>query len=208
MVLRSLTLGLALVLATACAAPSEPLPSAGAGSGSVALPQGWQSIELPGATTASPNPYDVGTTLVAGSIFSPDQSLLTTPTVKLTGDAPWGILKVDALTPDLFATVSIASLRNQLFDVDKDRSAHPSTSKVIQQAPLEQTGMYGERLIYSTVLTQKGAVPTSVTLDQTVYLAPSASRVYLLFVACTSDCYQAYQSTIDQVVSSWDPTTV
>jgi hypothetical protein len=145
---------------------------------------------------------------VAGSFFSPDESLLTNPTLKLTGDAPFGILKVDALTQDLMANVSVAGLRNEVFDVDKDRSAHPSTSKVIEQTPLDQAGLYGEHLIYSTAVKAASGGATSVTMDQTVYLSPAADRVYLLFIACTSDCYQRYQPTIEQVVSSWDPTTL
>jgi hypothetical protein len=209
MVTRALV-GVLVVLAVACAAPSHPVPSLVAGSSSLSLPEDWHTVDLPAQPSMSPNPYDVGPTLIAGSFFSPDETLLATPQLKLTGTAPFGLMKVNGFTPDVEATLSIATLRDGVFNVDKYRTDHPTTSKVIEQTPIEATGMYGEHLIFSALVpsASKSSAPTSVTMDQTVYLAPTADRAFVLFIACTSDCYQRYQPTIEQVVSGWDPTTL
>jgi hypothetical protein len=46
-----------------------------------------------------------------------------------------------------------------------------------------------------------------VTIDQTVIMSPATNHVSVLFVACTSDCFEVYQSQIDGIVNSWRTTT-
>ena len=44
-------------------------------------------------------------------------------------------------------------------------------------------------------------------IDQTVIMSPATNQVSVLFVACTSDCFEVYQSQIDGIVNSWRTTT-
>ena len=44
-------------------------------------------------------------------------------------------------------------------------------------------------------------------IDQTVIMSPATNHVSVLFVACTSDCFEVFQSQIDGIVNSWRTTT-
>ena len=43
----------------------------------------------------------------------------------------------------------------------------------------------------------------SATVDQTSVVDEATTKIYTLIVTCTSDCYDAHKSQIDNVVSSW-----
>ena len=69
---------------------------------------------------------------------------------------------------------------------------------------------FGEHLTFSVRLPStvtSGGISTSVTIDQTVIMSPATNQVSVLFVACTSDCFEVYQSQIDGIVNSWRTTT-
>jgi hypothetical protein len=97
-----------------------------------------------------------------------------------------------------------------VFPFDKTRAKDPAVLKVIAQTPISDQRGFGEHLTFSVRLPStatSAGVSTSVTIDQTVIMSPATNHVSVLFVACTSDCFEVYQSQIDGIVNSWRTTT-
>jgi hypothetical protein len=214
MALPAAVVGAGLVLLSSCAPPSGPLPQEPQRVTSFGLPSGWAIQTLPAGQDVVDNPYQLGPALIEGEVVSSnDQDLaryikeLAGGHVALDGPAPFGLVRVNALTPEQAADLSIQDLRNQVVKVDK-ALAHPAISKIFEHTILDGTGMIGERLVFSTLVRSsvEGGAPRSVTIDQTVYLAPQAGRTFAFLVACTSACYNGSQPLIDGMVSSWQPT--
>ena len=199
-----------LVLVVSCAPPSATLVS-GLPNGSVlTLPRGWQMVDVAADPLAVNNPLNVGPEVLDAKVFSPDPNELAAGSIVLDGSAPYGFLHVRQFTQEQIAETSIRDLRNGVFPFDKTRARNPAVLKVIDQSPITDQGGFGEHLTFSVRLPSSATsdgVSKSVTIDQTVIMSPATNHVSVLFVACTSDCFEVFQSQIDGIVNSWRTTT-
>ena len=60
----------------------------------------------------------------------------------------------------------------------------------------------GVRGVHTVFNYRTGTNPLQV-MDQTVYINDDASKLYLFFVTCSTECYQQRQKEITSVVSSF-----
>ncbi|HEX9299578.1 MAG TPA: hypothetical protein VF968_05565 [Actinomycetota bacterium] len=199
-----------LVLVASCTKPSATLVS-GLPDGTVlTLPRGWQMVDVAADPLAVNNPLNVGPEVIDAKVFSPDPNELAGSSIVLDGSSPYGFLHVRQFTQEQLAETSIRDLRNGVFPFDKTRAKNPAVLKVIDQSPVSDQRGFGEHLLFSVRLPSaatSSGVTTSVTIDQTVIMSPATDHVSVLFVACTSDCFELYQSQIDGIVNSWQTTT-
>lgn len=199
-----------LVLAAACTAPSATLVSGLPKDTMLTLPKGWQMVDVAADPLAVNNPLNVGPEVLDAKVFSPDPNELAAGSIVLDGSAPYGFLHIRQFTQEQIAETSIRDLRNGVFPFDKTRAKNPAILKVIDQTPISDQRGFGEHLMFSVRLPSSATsdgTSTSVTIDQTVIMSPATDHVSVLFVACTSDCFEVYQSQIDGIVNSWRTTT-
>jgi hypothetical protein len=110
---------------------------------------------------------------------------------------PVGQAVVEQLSQDTSDSVSLQSLRNLFYNVDdalNNGTAHVSSYNLVEF----NGGFHGSHLV-ARLDTKKG----SITFNQIAVIDQGTSKVYAISVACSSDCYDKYQSKIDNVMSSW-----
>jgi hypothetical protein len=138
---------------------------------------------------------------------------------------PSGRAEVQQLGPESADTMSLQTLRNIVYDVDGASSstgsssggggsssggsssggsssgtaASAATTNLLQYQQITRPG--GFHGIHMVV--QITAGPDSTTLNQIALLNPATTKVYVLYVSCSSTCYDKYQSKIEQVIDSW-----
>ena len=199
-----------LVFLAACTAPSATLVSGLPNGAMLTLPRGWQMVDIATDPLAVNNPLNVGPEVLDAKVFSPDPNELAASSIVLDGSAPYGFLHVREFTQEQIAETSIRDLRNGVFPFDKTRAKDPAVLKVIDQTAISDQRGVGEHLTFSVRLpatATSAGVSTSVTIDQTVIMSPATNHVSVLFVACTSDCFEVFQSQIEGIVNSWRTTT-
>lgn len=99
---------------------------------------------------------------------------------------------------DMFLPVSTAA-RQQ---IEADPAAGGGLSDFGLFADEVLTPGTGVRGVHTVFRYRLGAAPPQM-IDQTVYLNDDASRVYMLFVRCTTTCYSDRQEEIQNIVSSF-----
>lgn len=112
---------------------------------------------------------------------------------------PTGFAAIRSLTPRERDTVSLASLRNLVIQVD--RLAQQRGEDAVEfklNKILVEPGVHGTRDVFTVRLAEG-----YVTFDQTALLDPSRRLLYLFVVACEANCYERNQRVIELVVSSW-----
>jgi hypothetical protein len=199
-----------LVLVVSCSPPSATLVSGLPDGTGLTLPRGWQMVDVAADPLAVNNPLNVGPEVLDAKVFSPDPNELAAGSIVLDGSAPYGFLHVRQFTQEQVAETSIRDLRNGVFPFDKTRAKDPAVLKIIDQSPITDQGGFGEHLTFSVRLPSSATsdgVSKSVTIDQTVIMSAATNHVSVLFVACTSDCFEVFQSQIDGIVNSWRTTT-
>jgi len=172
-----------LVFVAACTAPSATLVSGLPNGVVLTLPRGWQMVDIATDPLAVNNPLNVGPEVLDAKVFSPDPNELAASSIVLDGSAPYGFLHVREFTQEQI---------------------------VIDQTAISDQRGVGEHLTFSVRLpatASTAGVSTSVTIDQTVIMSPATNHVSVLFVACTSDCFEVFQSQIEGIVNSWRTTT-
>ncbi|MEA3077116.1 MAG: hypothetical protein QOF60_2024 [Actinomycetota bacterium] len=110
--------------------------------------------------------------------------------------APAGVVRVRPLSPDERDIASFNTIRNELFDMQGTDGAEitPTSTKEVQQ-----DGVRGQRIVFNRTDPLLG---TSATIDQTILVDKTTSRLYLLVVGCRPDCYERNKKAIDTVVTS------
>lgn len=110
---------------------------------------------------------------------------------------PVGQAIVQKLSPEAADGVSLSSLRNLFFEIDK--KLDKETAEVLAYEPVERDGgFHGSRMV-ARITTNRG----DVVVNQIVLLDQAISKVYALAVSCSTECYDEYESDIDTVVDSW-----
>lgn len=120
--------------------------------------------------------------------------------------APVVYAKVQQLTEPARSAVSFDLLRNFLL---------PVTDAAREQAAKSGSGLSGFELISDQVVTPSPGIrgvhvvfnyavgPFVQTFDQTALVNDDASRLYLLLVRCSAQCYSQRHQELDAVVSSF-----
>jgi hypothetical protein len=111
---------------------------------------------------------------------------------------PAGMALVLQLSFNASDTLALKDLRN--FFIDIDTASQNNTGNVLTYEPLTIDGGFHGIHLVATVTDSKGR---SFTFDQKAVLDQDTSKAYLVIVGCQSDCYQANQDKIENVVDSW-----
>ncbi|HKE74158.1 MAG TPA: hypothetical protein VKB57_11120 [Acidimicrobiales bacterium] len=129
-----------------------------------------------------------------------DKSLL------FVGDSgePVGMVKIQALTPEIREQISLASLRGfaALNDGSKDLMQDPNV-KVVKDEPVSfKGGFHGVRTVFETPIPDGGGA--TAVVDSTALLNDNSTIMYVFKVTCTTKCYfETHKDEIAKAVDSW-----
>jgi hypothetical protein len=135
-----------------------------------------------------------------GDGLKADKSLL------FVGDSaePVGMVKIQALTPQIREQISLASLRGfaALNDGSRDVLADPDI-KVVKDEPVSfKGGFHGVHTVFETAVPNGGGA--TAVVDSTALLNDNSTVMYVFKVTCTSKCYfETHKDEIAKVVDSW-----
>jgi hypothetical protein len=111
---------------------------------------------------------------------------------------PLGRAVVQPLSAEASDAASLQSLRNIFYDVDN--ALEKGTAEVLKYEPVElDGGFHGSHL----VARMEGKGASSITFNQVAVFDQSTSKVYAISIFCNTDCYNNYESKIDNVIKSW-----
>jgi hypothetical protein len=120
-----------------------------------------------------------------------------------TTSEPLGLVKIEALTPEIREQISLRSLRGfaALGDPNRDLMQDPAV-KLLKDEPVTFEGGYnGVHTVFETP-TPDG--DTTLVVDSTALLNKTSSIMYVFKVSCTSKCYfETHKDEIAKVVDSW-----
>lgn len=115
------------------------------------------------------------------------------------GNYPFGVARVRALSQQEQDQYSFANLRNEVFPVDNIVTQNPGSIRVVTQPTLITHGkLRGLRMEYSLKVNS-----TSFTVDQIGYVDTPTANVWYLIVGCDLSCYQRYAGDIHRLIGSW-----
>jgi hypothetical protein len=121
--------------------------------------------------------------------------------------APAAFISVQEVPPRLRGQFSFDRLRNLFFPLTADArqmlAGRPTllsdVTVLADQVLTPGHGLHGVRLVYRARVV---GGPLQI-FDQTAYLNDDASTLYVLYVRCSTVCYQERQQEIDDVVASF-----
>jgi hypothetical protein len=147
------------------------------------------------------SPLDSETLFIAGFDSAPKPSIDRVAPLDPGSDHPTGLVRVKALTGEERDVVSFQALRNLLLPVDQ--GVQDNKMKLLGHADLApKGGLRGQRYIYQVVKDDGG----SFIVDQTALVDAKTERLFMLAVACETECYANNRKTVDKVVTSWTVT--
>jgi hypothetical protein len=116
---------------------------------------------------------------------------------------PSGLAYVHQLGAATSDDLSLAGMRNFVFPVDQ--ALNEDRADLLAYEPVEPDGGFHGlhfriRIRDSATLAQ---VTSSYTVDQTILVDQSTTKVYLFVVGCSSACFSDNRRAIDNVVKSW-----
>jgi hypothetical protein len=113
---------------------------------------------------------------------------------------PFGLVRVRHLASDEQDSYSLASLRNEVLNVDQLQQASAGSVVAINPARLlTHRNLRGTHLEY-TVHAPDGS---NFTVDQVAFVDSPTHTVWLLFIGCATTCYRAHTASIHRVADSW-----
>ncbi len=112
-------------------------------------------------------------------------------------DALAGYAQVRTLQPDERLGYSLQSLRSELISADQIQRLGERLEILDVQEHSEDGGQ-GLKLTFAVNLPQGRLV-----FDQMAVVDDATSRVYLLALGCSSDCYEGNRDTITDITESW-----
>jgi len=205
-----LSLAVVVALVTGCGAPEYTYVTNSADRTYVKLPVAWRPIDkkaLDDAIGLDPTMsdeqrglwlegYDADTAPSPLHLFGPSAS------------APAAFVSVQQIPESVRGQFSLDKLRDLFYPVS------PSAREAAQMDPT--SGLTDFALVSDEVLTpgkglrgvhsvfryRMGDGPPQM-IDQTAYLNDDASKLYMFFVRCSTECYQQRQQEIGNVVSSF-----
>jgi hypothetical protein len=113
---------------------------------------------------------------------------------------PFGLVRVRHLAPDEQDSYSLASLRNEVLNVDQLQQANASAVIAVQPPKLlTHSNLRGTRLEFAVRLPDG----SNFTFDQVGFVDSPTRTVWLLFIGCATNCYRTNAATIHRVADSW-----
>lgn len=209
-VLLLLSVGALVALVTGCGAPQYNYVTNSADRTYVKLPSSWAPIDkkaLDDAIGLDPTltdeqrglwlqGYDADTAPSPLHLFGP------------TAAAPAAFVSVQQVPESARGQFSLDKLRDLFYPVS------PSAREAAQMDPTSGLADFalvtdevltpgkGLRGVHSVFRYRMGDGPLQM-IDQTAYLNDDASKLYMFFVRCSTECYQQRQQEIGNVVSSF-----
>lgn len=227
--LRSLVpiVGLALAL-SACGPPANRYVRDPDNGAAFKLPAGWtifDEAELLGRTDGTTEDtgdaiewlvgFDAAPSPAPGHVLGVDGTIAT--------DHPTGIARVDVLTPEQRSQISLGHLRNVVIPVDEigQQDDGAALQVIAYDDTIVEDGLRGVHLEF--VVTEAaiaearssgnggggggggGASGSTelVHVTQTAFVDEATSRMFLLAVMCSDDCFARYRGDIDAALDSW-----
>jgi hypothetical protein len=206
----ALVLMMATLLLAGCAAPAYTYVTNSAEHTYLKVPSAWQPInqkELEGALGVDPGfpAADQGLWLAAyDAAATPSLSHL----LGMQAEVPAVLVGVKDLPTSARGQVSLDNLRDFFFPVSppgrQADAADPTSSRSGFQLFADEVltpgkGVRGVHVVFRYSFA--GGPPQM--FDQTTYVNDDASKIYMFFVRCSTECYTKRQQEISTVVSSF-----
>jgi hypothetical protein len=205
-----LSLAVVVALVTGCGAPEYTYVTNSADRTYVKLPAAWRPIDkkaLDDAIGLDPTMsdeqrglwlegYDADTAPSPLHLFGPSAS------------APAAFVSVQQIPESVRGQFSLDKLRDLFYPVSpsaREAAEMDPTSGLTDFALVTDevlTPGKGLRGVHSVFRYRMGDGPPQM-IDQTAYLNDDASKLYMFFVRCSTECYQQRQQEIGNVVSSF-----
>jgi hypothetical protein len=205
-----LSLAVVVALVTGCGAPEYTYVTNSADRTYVKLPAAWRPIDkkaLDDAIGLDPTMsdeqrglwlegYDADTAPSPLHLFGPSAS------------APAAFVSVQQIPESVRGQFSLDKLRDLFYPVSpsaREAAEMDPTSGLTDFALVSDevlTPGKGLRGVHSVFRYRMGDGPLQM-IDQTAYLNDDASKLYMFFVRCSTECYQQRQQEIGNVVSSF-----
>jgi hypothetical protein len=112
--------------------------------------------------------------------------------------SPEGLAIVRPLSTQDADAISMQTLRNAYVDIDT--AVQNNEGQIVQYEPVALDGGFHGMHVVAELQDSKGRTST---IDQTSVVDKDTTKLYSLIVTCSSDCYDAHKSQIENVVSSW-----
>jgi hypothetical protein len=200
---------LALAVLAACGAPEYTYVSNSEGHTSLRIPASWTALdakELGVAFGLDPTLDESRGFWLAG--YDADANPSTVHLMGPHAPAPAVFVGVRDVPPPAHGQISLDELRDLFHPVSpaarQRLSANPASpfSGFVLIADEVLTPAAGLRGVHSVYRYRIQGGPTQV-FDQTVYVDDGASKLYMFFVRCSSECYEQRKQEIESVVTSF-----
>ncbi len=159
------------------------------------LPNGWKvynekTLEHDGVITGSGPLFE--------SIATSDRSI-DPSTVPAASHGPWAEAVVASLSSTAQQQVSFSSLNDIFVPVDQlNQQAQGSVSELAQPQLVVRGGLRGTRIEFQ-VPSQTGMM----SFVQEALVNSPSDKIWALIVGCSSACFNANQSEINNIIDSW-----
>jgi hypothetical protein len=207
--LAAVILGCTVVgAASGCAAPDHTYVANTANKTYFKVPASWHEIDeqalKPTPTGATPAPAGD-----AEWVAAYDAAKVPSPEHLVANDTPDPIVYVNVqpVSTQAGGQVTADNLRNLLLPVTaaaREAAASSATAfsdfKLVSDSVL--TPKSGLRGVHEVFQYRVGGGPLQ-TFDQTAYTNKEGSKVYVMLLRCSSECYQARRSELESVVASF-----
>jgi hypothetical protein len=194
--------------ASGCSAPDHTYIANSANKTYFKVPASWHELDEKALkrtlTGPSPSPESANVWVVAyDAAQAPSLSHL------VASDTPDPVVYVSVrpVSTEEGGQVTLDSLRDQVLPVSATaRAAGTTTATTFSDFKLisdsELTLKAGIRGVHEVFQYRLGGGPPQ-TFDETAYTNKDGSKVYLMFLRCSNECYQARRSELDSVVTSF-----
>jgi hypothetical protein len=128
----------------------------------------------------------------------------TKPSLKhydqLVTSEPFGLARVREIDPEERQTFSIESMRNIVVPVDSLTEQGAKVEVLRMDEFTESGGFRGLRFTFNV---QPPEGKQFVTFDQVAIVDADTKELHILFISCSTRCYEREKGTIDTVMESW-----
>jgi hypothetical protein len=116
---------------------------------------------------------------------------------------PIGLVKIQALTPEIREQISLSTLRSlaALNDASRDLMNDPDVKLLNDEPVTFKGGFHGVHTVFETPIPNGDG---TAVVDSTALLNDNSTIMYVFKVTCTSKCYfETHKDEIAKVVDSW-----
>lgn len=193
-----IALGFLVVGLAACAGSGYTFVSSKSTRTFLKVPDSWKVFDKE-AVLSHPSPYLVSDKadrfLVA---FDADPK----PSLKhsfVTGDYPFGQVRVRELDLSEHDQYSFSTLRNEFIPLDSLLEQNQKSVELLAPARLlTHQGLRGSQLEYAVHLSK-----STFSVSQVGFVDPATHTVWFIAVGCSDKCYRAHKAAIHRVIESW-----